>query len=169
MSASDEGAADVPDAVPDDVPGPDEEAEARIKEVSEEDAWPEPEPEPGSDGRRKSRLRRTLSRWASSSDQHARELRRTVAESGLTTISDAPDRVRVQLSGTLRTVTLRPRGGVPALEAELFDGSGAITLVWLGRRQITGISPGRALEVEGRIGNQDGVRVMYNPRYELRA
>ena len=72
-------------------------------------------------------------------------------------------------SGSLRTVTLRPRGGVPALEAELFDGSGAITLIWLGRRQITGIGPGRQLEVEGRIGVQDGVRVMYNPRYELRA
>ena len=117
----------------------------------------------------KSRLRRSLSRWASSSDQHARELRRTVRESGLASISEAPDRTMVRLSGSLRTVTLRPRGGVPALEAELFDGSGALTLVWLGRRQITGISPGRQLEVEGRIGVQDGVRVMYNPRYELRA
>ena len=117
----------------------------------------------------KSRLRRTISRWANSTDQHARELRQAVRESGLVAISEAPDRTRVQLSGTLRTVTLRPRGGVPALEAELFDGSGAITLVWLGRRQITGIGPGRQLEVEGRIGVQDGVRVMYNPRYELRA
>ena len=62
-------------------------------------------------------------------------------ESGLETISEAPDRTAVRLSGSLRTVTLRPRGGVPALEAELFDGSGALTLVWLGRRQITGISP----------------------------
>ena len=117
----------------------------------------------------KSRLRRSLSRWANSSDQHARELRRTARESGLDTISEAPDRTVVRLSGSLRTVTLRPRGGVPALEAELFDGSGALTLVWLGRRQITGISPGRQLEVVGRIGVQDGVRVMYNPRYELRA
>jgi hypothetical protein len=116
-----------------------------------------------------STIKRTLSRWASSSDQHARELRQTVRESGLVPIAEAPDRIRVKLSGSLRTVTLRPRGGVPALEAELFDGSGAITLVWLGRRQITGIGPGRQLEVEGRIGVQDGVRVMYNPRYELRA
>ena len=117
----------------------------------------------------KSKLRRSLSRWANSSDQHARELRRTVREAGLDTIREAPDRTMVRLSGTLRTVTLRPRGGVPALEAELFDGSGALTLVWLGRRQITGISPGRQLEVVGRIGVQEGVRVMYNPRYELRA
>jgi hypothetical protein len=133
---------------------------------AEEHAGPDEEHETG---RQKNRLRRTLSRWASSTDQHARDLRRTVQESGLVPIADAPDRTMVKLSGSLRTVTLRPRGGVPALEAELFDGSGAITLVWLGRRQITGISPGRHLEVEGRIGVQEGVRVMYNPRYELRA
>ncbi len=147
-------------------PGPDHEAEARIKESAEERAWREDE---AASGRRHSKMRRTLSRWANSSDQHARELRRRCEDSGLVAIDHAPDRTRVKLSGTLRTVTLRPRGGVPALEAELFDGSGAITLVWLGRRQITGISPGRQLEVEGRIGVQDGVRVMYNPRYELRA
>jgi ferric-dicitrate binding protein FerR (iron transport regulator) len=132
---------------------------------ADERRWPEDGPQ----DRHKSKLRRTLSRWASSSDQHARELRQTVRESGLVAIDEAPDRTRVKLSGSLRTVTLRPRGGVPALEAELFDGSGAITLIWLGRRQITGIGPGRQLEVEGRIGVQDGVRVMYNPRYELRA
>ena len=156
------------DGAPAEVPGPDEKAEAKIKELAEEEAWAEASADEDG-GRRKSRLRRTLSRWANSTDQHARELRQAVRESGLVTISEAPDRTRVQLSGTLRTVTLRPRGGVPALEAELFDGSGAITLVWLGRRQITGISPGRQLEVEGRIGVQDGLRVMYNPRYELRA
>jgi hypothetical protein len=115
----------------------------------------------------KSRLRRSISKWASSSDQHARDLRKTYGESGLIMISEAPDRERVRLRGTLRTVTLRPRGGVPALEAELFDGSGVITVVWLGRRRIAGIAPGRALEIQGRIGALEGQRIMYNPRYEL--
>ena len=115
----------------------------------------------------KSRLRRTLSKWASSDDQHARDLRKTYADSGCQTIADAPERERVTLRGTLRTVTLRPRGGVPALEAELFDGSGVITVVWLGRRRIAGIAPGRGLQVEGRIGLSEGHRILYNPRYEL--
>ena len=115
----------------------------------------------------KSRLRRSISKWANSADQHPRDLRRVQAESGLTTIADAPDRDMVQLQGDLRTVTLRPRGGVPALEAELYDGSGALTLVWLGRRRITGIGPGRSVRVGGRIGVQDGHRIMFNPRYEL--
>ena len=68
----------------------------------------------------------------------------------------------------LRTVTLRPRGGVPALEAELDDGSGVITVVWLGRRRITGVDPGRSVTVAGCIGRQGDVPIMFNPRYELR-
>jgi hypothetical protein len=115
----------------------------------------------------KSRLRRNISRWASSSDQHARDMRETYAETDAETIAAAPDRQRVRLRGTLRTVTLRPRGGVPALEAELYDGSGVLTLVWLGRRRIAGITPGRSIQVQGRIGMHDGARILYNPRYEL--
>ncbi|WP_205474509.1 OB-fold nucleic acid binding domain-containing protein [Nocardioides sp. SYSU D00038] len=115
----------------------------------------------------KSRLRRTISSWASSSDQHDRDLRRTMVATGVDRIASAPDREPVRIRGTLRTVTLRPRGGVPALEAEMYDGTGAITVVWLGRRRIAGIDPGRALEVRGRIGAHDGHRIMYNPRYEL--
>ena len=115
----------------------------------------------------RSRLRRTLSAWANSSDQDARDLRHRYNDDGQQCIGDAADRVRVRLSGTLKTVTLRPRGGVPALEAELYDGSGVIMLVWLGRRRILGIDPGRSMAVEGRIGRHGGERIMYNPRYEL--
>ncbi len=115
----------------------------------------------------KSRLRRSISRWANSTDQHARDLRKTYADRGLDQIGSAPDRERVQLRGTLRTVTLRPRGGVPALEAELSDGTGVILVVWLGRRRIAGITPGRSMQIQGRIGQHDGQRIMYNPRYEL--
>ncbi len=115
----------------------------------------------------KSKLRRTISRWANTTDQHARDLRKTYAAPDSLSIADAPDREVVALRGTLRSVTLRPRGGVPALEAELFDGSGVLTVVWLGRRRIAGISPGRSMSVQGRIGEHTGVRIMYNPRYEL--
>lgn len=115
----------------------------------------------------KSRLRRTISKWASPAEAEARDLRKTFAGSGVVTIADAPSRTPVHLRGTLRTVTLRPRGGVPALEAELYDGTGTLTLIWLGRRRIAGIGPGRAIDVSGRIGEHDGERVLYNPRYEL--
>jgi hypothetical protein len=89
-------------------------------------------------------------------------------ERGATPINRCGDRERVTVSGTLRTVTLRPRAGVPALEAELYDGSGTVSLVWLGRRRVPGIEPGRVIVVDGRITYQRGGPVIYNPRYELR-
>lgn len=116
----------------------------------------------------KSRLRRTISQWANPSAEEARGLVREFATSGCTAIHDAPDRETVTVQGTLRTVTLRPRGGVPALEAELYDGTGTLTLLWLGRRRIAGIHPGRAIRVTGRIGEHGGTRVLYNPRYDLK-
>ena len=115
----------------------------------------------------KSRLRRTISKWANSDDSYARDMRATYVGDGDVPIAEAPDREMVTLRGTVRTVTVRPRGGVPALEAELYDGSGVLLVVWLGRRRIAGIDPGRSMQVRGRIGVHDGVRVIYNPRYEL--
>lgn len=114
------------------------------------------------------RLRGALSRWASGQELEAVELQRDVAEAGCCPIADATDRSHVELQGSLRTVTLRPRGGVPALEAELYDGSGVLTLIWLGRRRIAGIEPGRQIRVQGRLGVRDGHHFMFNPRYELR-
>jgi hypothetical protein len=117
----------------------------------------------------KSALRQKISRWANPQRDEARELQRDVEKAGCCAIEDAPNREPVTIQGTLRTVTLRPRGGVPALEAELYDGTDTLTVLWLGRRRIAGIQPGRKLMVNGRIGVQeDGDRVMFNPRYDLR-
>jgi hypothetical protein len=116
----------------------------------------------------KSKLRQALSKWADSSDQRQRDLRQTHTSDEVVAIADAPEREHVVVNGVLRTVTLRPRGGVPALEAELDDGTGVITVVWLGRRRITGVDPGRSVTVAGCIGRQGGVPLMFNPRYELR-
>ncbi len=69
--------------------------------------------------------------------------------------------------GTLRTVTVRPQGNSPTLQAELWDGSGSVTLVWLGRRSIPGIEPGRHLKVTGRVAHLRGARTIFNPGYEL--
>lgn len=69
--------------------------------------------------------------------------------------------------GRLRSVGLAPKVSAPTLEAELFDGTEGVTLVWLGRRQITGIEPGRTIKARGRIALRDGHKVLYNPYYEL--
>ena len=115
------------------------------------------------------RLRSSINRWASHSSHDDRRLRDTSEQAGCCHISEAVNRERVSLQGVLRTVTLRPRGGVPALEAELYDGTDVITVIWLGRRRIVGIEPGRTIKVTGRIGTQNHHRVIFNPRYELRS
>jgi RecG-like helicase len=113
-------------------------------------------------------LQRALRRFASSNAElESQELQRKVREEGAVPIQNCEDRQRVQLTGTVSTVTITPRAGHPALEVELRDGSGAVTLVWLGRRQITGIDPGRTLKIWGRISCHEGKRLIYNPRYEL--
>lgn len=63
---------------------------------------------------------------------------------------------------------LRPLAGVPTLEVELYDGSGTVTLVFLGRRRIRGIEPGRSLVARGRLTTRAGRPTLYNPAYELR-
>jgi hypothetical protein len=87
---------------------------------------------------------------------------------GCKAVASLPVRTRGKVAGVLRSVVLRPREGVPTTEAELFDGSGALDLVWLGRRTIDGIEPGRRIRVEGMVCDVDGRRTMFNPRYELR-
>lgn len=114
-------------------------------------------------------LRGFFSRLTSpQSEIEAQELREDADQAGATPIVACGGRRRFCVAGTLRTVTLRPRGGAPALEAELYDGSDVIDLVWLGRRKIAGIEPGRIVKAEGLVSMQDGRKVMFNPRYELR-
>jgi len=114
-------------------------------------------------------LRAVLERaFASRSELDDAAERSEAVEAGCTPISGLEPRTRVRVTGVLRSVTVRPREGVQAFEAELYDGSGAITLVFLGRRDVPGVEAGRHLVVEGLVADLDGGRVIFNPRYELR-
>ena len=114
-------------------------------------------------------MKRLLARLTADTDElDAEDLKAAIPAQGATPIAQCQDREAVCILGTLRTVTFRPRAGVPALQAELWDGTGAVTVVWLGRRTIPGIHPGRAIKVRGRITALRGQRVIYNPIYELR-
>jgi hypothetical protein len=68
----------------------------------------------------------------------------------------------VTVTGRLRTVVYTPRTNLPTLEADLYDGSDVVTLVWLGRRQIAGIEPERAVTARGRVAVRDQRKVIYN-------
>jgi len=113
-------------------------------------------------------LQRALRRLASSNAElESEDLQKNVRDEGAVPIQSCEDRQQVSLTGTISTITIAPRAGHPALEVQLRDGSGSVTLVWLGRRQIPGIDPGRTLKVWGRISCHEGKRLLYNPRYEL--
>jgi RecG-like helicase len=117
-----------------------------------------------------SRLKRALKKLSASPDElEADELQTERQAHRCQNIREVHDREIVTLYGSLKDVSLAPRAGTPTLEASLYDGSGVVTLVWLGRRKIAGIKPGVSLVVSGRVSCHDGRRVMYNPRYELQA
>jgi hypothetical protein len=123
----------------------------------------EAEKEPG-------RFRRALSRLTTDElEMDSLELKNEASSAGATHVAECSVGAPVCVAGSLRAVVLRPRAGVPTLEAELYDGTGTVTLIWLGRRRIRGIDPGRSLVVHGRLTRHDGRPTIYNPSYELRA
>jgi hypothetical protein len=115
-------------------------------------------------------LRRFFKRLtASEQELEAEELQRDVVNNGAVPAGDCRRGQIVSVSGRLRTVAYTPRTNLPTLEADLYDGSDVVTLVFLGRRSIAGIEPGRQLTARGRIATRDGRKVIYNPYYELEA
>ncbi|MGH3872862.1 MAG: OB-fold nucleic acid binding domain-containing protein [Pseudonocardiaceae bacterium] len=112
--------------------------------------------------------RRLIRRLTSdTSELDADDLSRRVEQTGARRASECGYGEAVTVLGRLRSVEHCPRAAVATLEAELFDGSEGITLVWLGRRRIPGIEPGRTVRASGRIAVRDGRKVLYNPYYEL--
>jgi hypothetical protein len=114
------------------------------------------------------RFRRAVRRFtAQTHELEAEDLKRRAENAGAQPVAQCVDRMPATVFGTVRALTIRPRAGTPALEAELYDGSGVVTLVFVGRRTIAGIEPGRRLRATGRVTTNDGRRLIFNPRYEL--
>jgi len=114
------------------------------------------------------RLRKAMRRLtAQTHELDDEELQRRAEHAGAQPVAACVDRMPATVFGTVRALTIRPRAGTPALEADLYDGSGVVTLVFVGRRTIAGIEPGRRLRATGRVTTNEGRRVMFNPRYEL--
>jgi len=115
-------------------------------------------------------LRRFFERLtASEAELDAEELQRDAAKCGAMPAGECRRGQVVSVSGRLKTVAYTPRTNLPTLEADLYDGSDVVTLIFLGRRSIAGIEPGRQLTARGRIAIRDDRKVIYNPFYELEA
>ncbi len=86
---------------------------------------------------------------------------------GTTPISDAQWRSRVRVAGRIRSVRVPAGGATANLECTLVDSSGAILLVFQGRRHIPGVQQGARLIARGMVGAWQGQLAILNPFYEL--
>ncbi len=100
--------------------------------------------------------------------QEAEEATDAAASTGAQRAIDCHRGQDVTMVGTLRSVEANAKGCAGGVKAELFDGTDAVALVWLGQRRIAGIEPGRTLRVRGRLGKlENGSKAIYNPHYEI--
>jgi hypothetical protein len=73
----------------------------------------------------------------------------------------------VKVAGVVRRITVRPVEGLEALEAVLWDGTGEVIAVWLGRRSIPGLALGSRIVVDGVLGRERGRPRIVNPTFEF--
>jgi hypothetical protein len=125
---------------------------------------------------RSDRFTRPGQPWAASQASHRRaepamhgppEGGRIMPVNGATPIGDLVYRKRSLVSGKIRSMRVQPWSGVQALECTLVDASGAINIVFLGRRTVAGLEIGTRLTAEGMVGKHDGRLAIINPSYEL--
>ena len=76
-------------------------------------------------------------------------------------------RQRARIVGKVYSMRVQPWSGVASLELTLVDESGALTVVFFGRRQLAGVSTGTALTVEGLVGEHHGRMAILNPAYQI--
>ena len=86
---------------------------------------------------------------------------------GTVRIAEAVDRHRATVQGRVRALTLPTTTAVTALVVEVADPTGAIQLVFVGRKAIPGIECGVTLRAPRRVSIRRGHRIMYNPAYEI--
>lgn len=86
--------------------------------------------------------------------------------SGVTPIGTVKWKQQVTIEGRIKLVQVGTAAG-KSLEAQVFDSTGGVRLLFLGRTQIPGIEPGAVLRATGRIGEYKGHLALANPRYEL--
>lgn len=86
---------------------------------------------------------------------------------GTMPIGELRARRRSEVSGVLRAITFRPSTAKPVLVGQLYDGTGSVDLVWIGRRSIVGIRPGAHLRAEGMVVAGRPRPTIYNPSYEI--
>jgi hypothetical protein len=86
---------------------------------------------------------------------------------GITAIRRARWRHHAVVEGEVATVRLTPTPGGHLLEVVIDDGTGVLSLVFNGRRAISGMELGAHVRAEGTLATHRGRRAIFNPVYTL--
>ena len=105
--------------------------------------------------------------FVSSEVLDAQEASRAARAAGFDCCADIDQRDRVRLTGFVSSIVIPPPSAPVAVEADVFDGTGTVTAIWLGQHRIPGIGPGTRLVLEGSAARRGHHRIMYNPQYEI--
>ena len=85
---------------------------------------------------------------------------------GITPIGEVAWKQRVTVEGRIKMVQVGTTAG-KSLEAQVFDKTGGVRLLFFGRTRIPGIVPGAVVRATGTVGEYKGHLALANPRYEL--
>jgi RecG-like helicase len=100
----------------------------------------------------------------------AEEIQSWAAEiPGTVRIGDCTPRTPVKVAGVVKRITVTPAQGSESLEAVISDGTGEISVVWMGRRSIPGLNLGTHVVVQGVVAEERSGRRMVNPSFEFSA
>ena len=83
-----------------------------------------------------------------------------------TAIGELEPRRRATVSGEIRSVVSYELPWIRT-DVELGDGTGVVTLRFMGRAVVPGLTAGRCIVAEGTPGVRDGALVIQNPLYEF--
>jgi amino acid transporter len=87
----------------------------------------------------------------------------------LVAIADARWRDRITVQGRVRAMRVAPQHDSPTLEVVLQDGTASLSIVFLGRRSLAGITIGTQLEASGTVGLHKARLAILNPQYRILA
>lgn len=87
---------------------------------------------------------------------------------GVIPIADVKWREKVKVAGRVKAVRVQPWADqVASLELTLADGTGGVTVVFLGRRTLGGVNLGTHLVLEGMTSEHHHLLTILNPEYQL--
>ena len=89
------------------------------------------------------------------------------AVEGITPIADVQWRQQVTIEGQVQTLRVKPSAGSTTVECIVEDGTGAMSIVFVGRRQIGGLEVGSRIRAKGTAADHRGRLAILNPAYSL--